>query len=612
MITKMKKLLYITLASVVAAGSLISCSDNYLNQEPVTDISDVRLSDPSVAKQALAGLYEGMNNQYSGYNVNQNVGESTVNYLCGETLGNDLISGIWNTMPGLEGWWRMTSDTWYFNGIAWMYYYNIVQQANRLINAIPATSDNLGELSGEILLYKAEALTMRAHAYTRLLGYFGQRWEDSDNGEAYCIVLRTEPTTNATPLVTMNEILNLIYADCDEAVKLYKLSGQDRENKWEANQDVANGVWARAAMIKHDWATAAEKAKEARAAYKVMDETQMFAGFFTDCTDFIWEMNPTEATTYYWSWGSHYSCNGGYVNSWGYGAGAMNIDLYNQLDKNDLRRKYYWMPDKLAGLNAIFNPGKLKEDAFWNAKITVPTNFLTMTSGNVYNKTDKEGYGMVNCVVNWAFDYLENIYTGDKSVIAGGDKFYNYFFIESNDKDKKKAVRLINGPNDEKRWGKAVNVPFGAQCKFWSNYPYGNMAMPWMRASEMALIEAEAQCMAGNTTEAQNAFTELQSKRVAGYTCTSSGDALLKEIQISRRAELWGEGFAFTDMKRWNQQHIRRPWVAGDKTSGNVPPGETLTDEMKQTTWCNGWRFTIPAREYQYNEEIDLSKLKKF
>ena len=187
------------MSAVLAAGSLASCSSDYLDVDPKTDISESQLQDPSVAKSLVGGIYEAMNVQYAQLSVNQNVGEANVNMNCGEGAGADFCSGLWTALPGLRTWSYMNDPGSYMTILPWMYYYNLVNLSNYLIKAIPATSADQQGMEGDMLLYKAEALTMRAHAYTRLLGYYGNRWEDSDNGETKCIVIRTEPSTDPTP-----------------------------------------------------------------------------------------------------------------------------------------------------------------------------------------------------------------------------------------------------------------------------------------------------------------------------------------------------------------------------------------------------------------------------
>lgn len=73
----------------------------------------------------------------------------------------------------------------------------------------------------------------------------------------------------------------------------------------------------------------------------------------------------------------------------------------------------------------------------------------------------------------------------------------------------------------------------------------------YMRVAEMYLIEAEAMARSGNDSGAAQALFNLVSTRDSGYTLSSNtGSALVEEILLQRRIELWGEGFAWFDMKR--------------------------------------------------------------
>lgn len=76
----------------------------------------------------------------------------------------------------------------------------------------------------------------------------------------------------------------------------------------------------------------------------------------------------------------------------------------------------------------------------------------------------------------------------------------------------------------------------------------------YMRASELILVKAEAEARSGDDAAAQNTLFQLVSKRDPAYVkSTKTGEALLAEIQLHRRIELWGEGgFEFYDNKRWN------------------------------------------------------------
>ena len=133
-----RKSLYIGAAFLAIAG-LSSCSDSYLDVQPESSVKQESLGEETVAQTALDGLYESMNHQYVGLELNQNVGESTVGTVVFDNYGTDYVSGIWG-LSGLYSWDILSNDRLYFNIIGWDYYYGIIGQANRIINAIPQSS----------------------------------------------------------------------------------------------------------------------------------------------------------------------------------------------------------------------------------------------------------------------------------------------------------------------------------------------------------------------------------------------------------------------------------------------------------------------------------------
>lgn len=113
--------------------------------------------------------------------------------------------------------------------------------------------------------------------------------------------------------------------------------------------------------------------------------------------------------------------------------------------------------------------------------------------------------------------------------------------------------------------------------------------VPYMRAAEMYLIEAEALARAGNNAGAADALYPLAVNRDPQYVkSTKTGADLINEIMIQRRAELWGEGFRFYDLKRTNSPLDRN---GGNHNASynngvfNVPANDIR------------WQFLIPQDE---------------
>ena len=125
-----------------------------------------------------------------------------------------------------------------------------------------------------------------------------------------------------------------------------------------------------------------------------------------------------------------------------------------------------------------------------------------------------------------------------------------------------------------------------------------------MRAAEMLLIEAEAACHNGDNATAVSCLQELMAKRDATYTVpATSGTALLDEVKLQRRRELWGEGFNWFDYKRWNEVIEYKTLDKNDiMNSGSYP---TTVAATYQPDFMNGWRAAIPQDEFTYNKEAN-------
>lgn len=104
-----------------------------------------------------------------------------------------------------------------------------------------------------------------------------------------------------------------------------------------------------------------------------------------------------------------------------------------------------------------------------------------------------------------------------------------------------------------------LKVPYTSQ-KFLSTNSSGAIDnntslgdIPFMRAAEMYLIEAEALAKDNREGQSKIVFTEFEKNRNPSYVgSTTTGQAYVNEILNSRRLELWGEGFRFLDLKRLN------------------------------------------------------------
>jgi hypothetical protein len=121
--------------------------------------------------------------------------------------------------------------------------------------------------------------------------------------------------------------------------------------------------------------------------------------------------------------------------------------------------------------------------------------------------------------------------------------------------------------------------------------------MNHFRSAEMYLIDAEAKYFQNKpASDIQNLLVALNntSGRDPSYTCTKTGIDLLNEIKLYRGIELWGEGFDWFDMKRWNDPIVRHIYADG----GNFITSLALTIQPSAN---NKWTWKLPLKETDFN-----------
>ena len=140
------------------------------------------------------------------------------------------------------------------------------------------------------------------------------------------------------------------------------------------------------------------------------------------------------------------------------------------------------------------------------------------------------------------------------------------------------------------------------QFKLRASFMPGGGCFNLFRAAEMYYIQAEADChISGKESEAQALLTEVVKPYNEAYTCTKTGDELLEEVKLYRRFDLWGEGYDWTDCKRWKMDISRK---ALDVSKGLASPGNfhstfAITIPASDDT---RWIWAIPNKECDYND----------
>jgi hypothetical protein len=156
------------------------------------------------------------------------------------------------------------------------------------------------------------------------------------------------------------------------------------------------------------------------------------------------------------------------------------------------------------------------------------------------------------------------------------------------DTDLRKA--WFNGPERAEQATDAASLPY-ASVKFghvddWTdNYMY-------MRAAEMILIEAEAYAHMGDGIKAAEVLQELMDVRQPDW---KKSNVSVEDIHLQRRIELWGEGFAYYDLKRLNKGTDR------SYEGNNHLAGYDIAVPARDTRWY----YQIPLSEIQENDLIN-------
>ncbi len=532
-------------AILASATLLASCGSDYLETKPTASVSSTEaVATTDMAYKALNGIARCQTTQHYAFSQGF-AGENAI-----MRLYENLPSQNYNYNYYASGWAPIHNQTFHnrtstiYDGYAWYYYYQLIGQANRIIAHIDAATGS----DEDKKFIKASALSFRAYSYEKLIHYYCYRWQDSNNGASQGVVLRLDESTGDAPFATLAETVAQIYKDCQEAITLFGESGIDRpaSEVWIPNVNVAHAVYARAALFSQDYQTAVDQAKLAKQGYPLMSNDSYAAGFCEPTSEWIMgSYGDDSQNNFYWSYGTQGACNGYYATADGNptGAGTIGHELISRIPNNDARKQNFLTEDKFPNL-----------DLSKESKYYYTFGILGMMDDNIYEQAD-------SIVKAHQAKGLTTPYQ------AG------FYYLDAN-------------------------------LKFYVKAQPGVGYVPFIRSSEMVLIEAEANYFLGKTAEAQAALVELNatSGRNPEYTCTKTGEELLSEIQDYRCLELWGEGFEWSDFKRWNKAVVRKSFAEG----GNAHQSVAITINPEDG---NKWTWGVPLNETDYNADATAPKI---
>jgi hypothetical protein len=500
----MKKI--VLFSSVVALLAVSSCNKDYLNVSPTDKVDDSAVfASASNANIALNGIYRYMFERTTTTTSNAQ-GKPGVGgiLLAIDFMGEDLHQGAatWFTSTGEGNYVAPRTDTHASNLWVFRTFFRMIGNANAILDNIDAVSGAATEKNR----IKAEALTLRAYAYSYLVQFYGKRYDATAKpNNQLAVPLPLKASDTKLPRVSVEAVYAQINKDLDAAIAL---NATTKVNKSHADVWVAKGLKARVALTMQDYPTAITYAKQIidGGVYPLMDATAYQSGFNNApaLSEVMWAMMPTlEQGDTFGSFFAQIAYNANTT----YERGTpkrINSALYAQIPATDVRAKM-WEP--------------------------VPTavNFPLPTTA----------------------------------------------FVRQPYMSRKYSVKTIGDPS------------------------LGDV--PLMRSSEMYLILAEAYAKSAvpQTLLAQQTLYTLNFKRNPSYVISAStGATLINEISLSRRIELWGEGFRYLDLKRLNQPL--------DRTTANVPnfTAASVANFLTLPAGDVRWEWFIPRSEIDANPNI--------
>ena len=495
----MKKNYILSACIAISALFTVSCSKEYLEVAPESSESPATIfATTAMARTAVNGLAKMMTTQYLG--VQGMNGEGTIINWYNNYMGND------SQKCNLTGWTNTINSNWHesptsnYDIYPWYYYYKLIGNANAVIEKI----DDAEGPEAERQFLKAQGLVYRAYSYLQLVQFYCRRWSDGvveNDG----IPLRLDTSTGDLAKSSVPKVYAQIYADLDEAIRLFTASGLTRytcysnfsDHNFLPDVDVAYAVYARAAITREDWANAAKYAALAGQGYKYMTKDQyMKEGFSTENPEWIWSVYEAEdQTLYYYSFFAYIGSNSS-AGSCKNTPFAISKELIDQIPETDVRRTMFLIPT---------------EEEFADKN-------LNKTNGNAKSSSA--------------------LYKRAKSQYA--DKMFE-----------------------------TSQVFMYMQYKFQAAFMPGGGSFPLFRMAEMSFIEAEAACHTGNENKAREILNTINQVYDPAYDCTKSGADLLAEVKLYRRFHLWGEGHDWFDFKRWGDTMVRTSIAKGGSWHAN-------------------------------------------
>lgn len=328
------------ISKIFIAAALVfstSCADDYLDTLPTDAVpEELVFTTTQNAMTALNGIHRMLLLRFDSQGQAAEGGLMIMR----DVLGDDVV------MTTTGNGWYVSISRWLTHinenagdvRFAWRYYYKVIGNANMIL----ANIDDAEGPQAERNEIKGQALAYRAWAHFNLVQLFAERYDAKGDNSHMGVPVVIEPITEGGARNSVSEVYKQINTDLDDAIALLT---ESRNEKSHLNINVAKGIKARVALIQENFGLAAQMAREARAGYALMSESELYEGFNSVRNgEWIWGSKQVDdQQTYFASFFAYMSLNFSSTNIRS-NPKAINSTLYDMIPDSDYR-KGLWDPN---------------------------------------------------------------------------------------------------------------------------------------------------------------------------------------------------------------------------------------------------------------------------
>jgi hypothetical protein len=424
--------------------------------------------------------------------------------------------------------------------------WNFWRYSYRTISNCNLFLEQITDIEGDETVKKdlmAQAYALRAFAYFNLVRWFGETAYTDDPGGRGVIINNTVNSLDGynIPRSTVGEVYAQIIADLTEAEK--GAVGADYKGFIDASGVAA--IQARVYLTMGDWANASKYAKKAYAGFSLIDEATYLSGFSDVSSEDIWSQKFDDSDT--------------------------NI--------------YLSIP------SFTYTSDDITYDEDWKGPDGEPDGVIDIYDVYIGKRGADFVFGYNSIRITRALiDLFEDTDFRKKMFPINLDPAGNPIMLDADNGIISHAQYTTADGHLTTKWKSRTDLGTGDFSR--------------IRASEMYLIEAEAEARLGNDGPAQDALLEIQQRADATVTeVTETGQALIDKVLLERRKELFLEGHRFFDLKRLDMD-LDRTGSASDHWSDFTDIGLADPNIVPKNSLSQRFCLPIPQDEIDSNEAL--------